>query len=121
MFLFLIGAAATSAILGDWQGMSTCAIRPSACHDEQSRYEVIPSKLHRGDVELRLSKLVGNQYAYFGSVELHWDSSRNLWLGTTQDRAGSSLHWEFQPQASAMHGKLIGSDGETLRRIELHR
>src|SRR5215831_7621257 len=66
-------AGAEAALAGDWRGESICVVRESACHDEDSLYQLskIPDK--PGRYSLKAGKIVDGKLITMGTTECSYD------------------------------------------------
>ncbi len=110
--------AAETAIDGTWKGMSTCQVKPSACHDETVVYRARQTgpDSHR----IRAYKIVGGREIYMGEV-IGTYTSDTTFRATSVDRSRRTATWTFTLDGDHMSGQLTLSDGTLYRKIEADR
>lgn len=112
-----------AAILGRWEGTSTCVKAPwnAACHDEVVRYDIVRDTVHAGEYTIHASKQVGTEWEWMGDVNVHWDSAGRHWIGEWSNTR-FHLEWEFHSVGAGIQGTLmILPDRRKGRDIVLHR
>jgi hypothetical protein len=121
--LLLLFQSPADAILGRWEGTSTCikAEWNRACHDEIVRYEVVRDSAHAGRYIHHAYKQVGTEWEWMGDVTLQYDSTGHRWAG---DWSNTRVHieWSFWPQGADLAGQLlVYPDMRKARDVRVHR
>jgi len=70
-------SAENPSIVGDWRGDSTCVIRESACHDEDSLYHVTNLQEKPGWFSMKLDKIVSGKPVTMGTVDCSYDAAKH--------------------------------------------
>src|SRR5882757_2571252 len=66
-----------SAVIGDWRGESTCVVRESACHDEDSLYHVTKLDGKPGWFSMNLDKIVNGKPVTMGTMDCTYDAAKH--------------------------------------------
>ncbi len=103
-----------SGLVGDWRGDSTCVVRESACHDEDSLYHVSKLADKPGWFSMKLDKMVDGKPVTMGTVECSYDSAKR---GLTCEFARGVFHLTLQDDK--MTGTMKLTDGTLWRRLTL--
>jgi hypothetical protein len=72
-----------AAILGRWEGTSTCVKVESnrACNDEIAMHQFVRDTRHAGVIIDHGYKKVGSGWEWMGDFELRYDSTGHRWAG----------------------------------------
>jgi hypothetical protein len=115
--LVSLGASEPPAILGRWEGTSTCVKIPenAACHDETVIYEFRPSKDKPGAVTLDASKLVNGSPQSMGELDFTYDEAHQRWSGEFSS-ARVHIRWSYSIDGNTMTGTCVLLPSETVVR-----
>lgn len=105
-----------SVMLGDWRGDSICQVRESACHDEDSLYQVGRLAEKRGWFSLKADKIVDGKPVAMGTVECTFEPAKRA---LTCEFARGVL--QFTVQGNKMQGTMTLRDGTLWRKINLKK
>ena len=109
-------SADDSAAVGDWRGDSTCVVRESACHDEDSLYHVTKLAEKPGWFSMKLDKMVDGKPVTMGAVECSYDSAKRT---LTCEFARGVFHLAIQD--NKMTGTMNLTDGTLWRKLTLKK
>lgn len=103
--------------VGTWRGESTCVVKPSACHDEDSVYRISETAQSPNKLTLSGNKIVDGKEINMGSGECAYDAK----AGTIDCPLpnGNSIHLEVK--GKSMQGTMTLKDGTLWRKISLHK
>jgi hypothetical protein len=108
--------SAVFAIFGDWRGESTCVVRESSCHDEDSLYHVSKMAGKPGWVSMKLDKIVNGKPVTMGVMDCSYSAAKQ------------SLNCEFprgvmrfSVSDHKMEGTMMLPDGKLWRKITLKK
>jgi hypothetical protein len=105
-----------SAVVGDWRGTSTCVLRESACHDEDSLYHFSAVAVNSHAVSLKADKIVDGKPVTMGTGNCDFDSAK---LQITCPLPSASL--AFHVQGKEMTGTMTLSNGTLWRKLSLKK
>ena len=110
-------ADAESALPGDWRGESICVVRESACHDEDSLYQLskIPDK--PGRYSLKADKVVDGKPITMGTSECSYDRSRR----SLECAISADATLRFTINGNTLHGTMTIQGSKLWRRITLKK
>jgi hypothetical protein len=109
--------AADSSPIGTWRGDSTCMVKPSACHDEDSKYRFSAVEGSGDRLQLAASKIVDKQEVLMGTSECRYDSQKHAVDCPLPNE--NIMH--FDVTGRTMNGTMKQRDGTLWRKIVLHR
>jgi len=103
--------------VGTWRGESTCVVKPSGCHDEDSVYRISETAQSPNKLNLSGNKIVDGKEVNMGSG----DCVYNAKSGTIDCPLpnGNSIHLEAE--GKSMQGTMTLKDGTLWRKISLHK
>lgn len=103
-----LDAQSPPAILGTWQGTSTCvkASWNAACNDERIVYVVAPAAGKPGQVTLRASKIVGDSLDWMGDLDLAYDTLSGRWSGDFQNTR-VHIRWSYRVVGDSLTGNVV--------------
>jgi hypothetical protein len=102
--------------IGTWHGQSTCVVRPSGCHDEESLYRV-SGTAEPDRVLLSGNKIVDHREVNMGSGECRYDAKSQSMDCPLPN--GSAMRLEVHE--NVMEGAMTLHDGALWRKISLRR
>jgi hypothetical protein len=105
-----------SVVLGDWRGDSICQVRQSACHDEDSLYQVGRLVEKPGWFSLKADKIVDAKPVTMGTVECTYAPAKRAL--TCEFAVGV---FQFTVQGNRMEGTMTLRDGTLWRKINLKK
>jgi hypothetical protein len=105
-----------AALAGDWHGESTCVVKPSGCHDEDSLYHVAKIPEKPGRFSMKLDKIVGGKPVTMGTVECSYEATTQS-LSCSWER-GSFL---FTVHGDQMNGVMKVEGGRVWRKLSLKK
>ena len=112
-----ISTGTESALAGDWRGESICAVRESACHDEDSLYQFSKIPAKPGRYSLKAGKIVDGKPITMGTSECSFDRSQRV-----LDCAISAFNTlRFTISGNTMQGTMTTRDNKLWRRITLKK
>ena len=109
-------SADDSSVAGDSRGDSTCVVRESACHDEDSLYHVSKLADKPGWFSMKLDKMVDGKPVTMGTVECSYDSAKR---GLTCEFARGVFHLAIED--NKMTGTMKLTDGTLWRKLTLKK
>lgn len=109
-------SAENSKVVGDWRGQSSCVVRESACHDEDSLYHVTKSAEKAGWFTMTLDKIVDGKPVTMGSTDCSYEAAK---ASLTCKFARGILR--FTVQDNAMTGTMTLTDGTLWRKLSLKK
>jgi hypothetical protein len=123
LILVLFLQSPADAILGRWEGSSTCvkAGWNTSCHDEVTRYDFVRDSTRPGVIVTHAYKQVGSDWDWMGDVDVRWDSAGHRWAG---EWGNSRVHieWSFWLQGEKLAGQLVSlPDRRKSRDVLAHR
>jgi hypothetical protein len=102
-------------VLGEWQGTSTCLVKPSSCQDEEALYRV-KAAAAPGRYSVEGNKIVQGKVVFMGVMDCGFDARQSL------------LHCEFERgtvdltlREGHLNGFMLLKDKMRWRRIELRK
>ena len=107
LLLATLFQAPADAILGRWEGTSTCvrAEWNRACRDEVTRYDFVRDSAHPGVILGRAYKKVGEAWEEMGELSYRYDAATHRWVaGFTGGRG--SIEWIFWIEGAELRGKV---------------
>ena len=110
-------ASDESLLVGDWRGDSTCVVRESACHDEDSLYHFTKVAGKPGVYSLKADKIVNGQAVTMGTSDCSYDAKAQALECAIADRAILRFTWEGQE----MHGTMTLTDKTLWRKLALKK
>jgi len=114
--------SARAAILGSWQGASTC-VRPAAgpaCKDEVVVYKFRPVHARTDQVTLDAFKQVGRKWELMGTMDFTLDSKSGRWTSEFTTRVHGL--WTFAVRGPELTGTLVELPaGTVLRNVAAKR
>ena len=113
--------ADADAILGQWQGTSTCTNREvaPACKDEKTRYTFTRVEGSEGKIHCAADKLVGGEFASMGELDFDYVPAERRWKSELK-----SAHavWSFAVDGDRLSGTLVDvPTGAQTRRVSAAR
>jgi hypothetical protein len=105
-----------SRLLGDWRGQSICVVRESACHDEDSVYQVSKLPEKSGWFSIKLDKIVNGKPVTMGTMDSGYDSAKQSL--TCEFPRGVM---RFIVNANRMEGTMTLPDGTLWRKLSLKK
>jgi hypothetical protein len=105
-----------SRLVGDWRGQSICVVRESACHDEDSLYQVTKLPQKPGWFSMKLDKVVDGKPVTMGTMECAYDSAKQA---LTCDFPRGVMR--FIVNANKMEGTMTLPDGTLWRKLSLKK
>jgi hypothetical protein len=115
--------SARAAILGSWQGTSTC-VRPAAgqaCRDEVVLYKFRPVPARTDRLTLDAFKQVGPKWSLMGTMDFTLDPKQGRW---TSEFTSPRFHglWSFAVRGSDLTGTLVLlPEGTVVRNVAARR
>ncbi len=115
-------ASQTSApvILGNWNGTSTCLVKPSACHDEEALYHFNVTPKKPGVIAALAYKIVNGKPQYMGPADCTYDPAKKL-LHCDFPRGYIDLTFSSAPGGDRLEGAMFLPDKTRWRDIKLKR
>jgi hypothetical protein len=108
--------ADNSNLLGDWRGQSICVVRESACHDEDSVYQVTKLPEKPGWFSMKLDKIVDGKPVTMGTMECAYNSAKQAL--TCEFPRGIM---RFNINGNRMEGAMTLPDGTLWRKLSLKK
>ena len=108
------GSGNDKTLAGDWRGESSCVVRPSGCHDEDSLYHVVQVKEKPGWFSLKADKIVDGKPVTMGITECSYDGEKH----SLQCHLPSGT-FQFKVQGNHMQGSMKLPDGTLWRKLNL--
>ena len=106
-----------SIYVGDWRGESTCVVRESACHDEDSLYHISKMSGPPGHFSVKLDKIVHGETITMGTMECAAQPAEYVISCPLKNAV-----MEFAVSAgSKMNGTMKLSDGTVWRKLTLYK
>lgn len=102
------------AWIGDWHGESSCVVKPSGCHDEDSLYHVAQLKEKPGWFSLKADKIVDGKPVTMGVSECSYDREKH----SLQCSLPSGM-FQLEVQGNHMQGTMRLPDGTLWRKLDL--
>jgi len=109
-------SAQQAQLIGDWRGDSTCQVRESACHDEDSLYHLTKLPDKPGWFSMKLDKIVDGKPVTMGTMECSYDLGKSA-LTCVFPRG--IMH--FTVHGDKMTGTMALPDGTLWRKLSLKR
>ncbi|MBV9147402.1 MAG: hypothetical protein JO065_15925 [Acidobacteria bacterium] len=106
-----------ASVLGAWRGQSICAVKESACHDEEALYRISATAQSDDQVTVSGNKIVDGKEINMGTSDCTLDRQTATVECTLPN--GNSIHLEIQ--GDSILGNLKLRDGTMWRRINLKR
>jgi len=103
--------------VGSWRGQSTCLVRASACHDEDSLYRVVAVAGSQTKMTLTANKIVDGREINMGTSECSF--SRDTHILQCSLPNGAIIRFELKDDS--LNGTMTLADGTAWRRIALRR
>jgi hypothetical protein len=123
VLLFATGVSRTpqaapddASIVGDWRGESTCVVRESACHDEDSLYHVTKLVEKPGWFSMKLDKIMNGKPVTMGTMECNYETPKQSL--TCEFPKGVM---QFIVGGEKMEGTMRLRDGTLWRRLSLKK
>jgi hypothetical protein len=104
------------APVGDWRGDSTCQVKPSACHDEDSLYHFSRLEKKPGWLSLKADKIVDGVPVTMGTMECSYDREKHS-LECSLPKAVL----QFEVRGNLMQGTMKLLDGTLWRKLSLKK
>jgi hypothetical protein len=123
LILALFTQSPADAILGRWEGTSTCikAEWNSSCHDEVTRYDFVRDSVRPGVIVSHAYKRVGPDWEWMGDVDMTWDSGGRRWAGEWSN-SRTHIEWSYWLQGDKLAGQLVRlPDRRKARDVIAHR
>ena len=110
------GASDDKMLIGDWRGESSCVVRPSGCHDEDSLYHIAENPAKPGWFSLRADKIIDGKPITMGNSDCSLDSVNHA---VRCDTPSGVLHLEVK--GTLLQGNMTLKDGTLWRRLNLRK
>jgi hypothetical protein len=123
LILALFTQSPADAILGRWEGTSTCikADWNASCHDEVTRYDFVRDSTRPGVIVTHAYKRVGADWDWMGDVDVRWDAAGHRWAGEWNN-GRVHIEWSYWLQDGALAGQLVSLPGRRKARdVIAHR
>jgi len=116
-------ASAGDAILGEWQGTSTCIHQPpgSPCKDETVRYTFTRGEGSAAPYHLVADKLVGGAWGTMGEMDFAYSEKERRWTCRFDAPRCPRCTWWFRLEGAALVGGLTDAAGLELREAKATR
>src|SRR6185503_13690462 len=101
---------AADDITGRWEGTSICAKIEGneSCHDENVRYDIVPSQTTKGGVTMDAQKLVNGKYQSMGLMEFTWNATAKQWESRFKmRRLNQEGMWTFKAAGNHILGECV--------------
>ena len=115
---------ASDDISGRWEGTSICTkIEGNEyCHDENVRYDIVPSQMKKGGMTMDAQKLVNGKYESMGVMEFTWNETAKRWESQfTMRRTGQEGLWAFELKGDRIIGICVLLPDTVARHAEAKR
>jgi hypothetical protein len=109
-------AADNSSPIGDWRGESTCVVRESACHDEDSFYHVSKLQGKPGWFAIKADRIVDGKAINMGTTNCRFENAKHF-LACELPKG----ILRFTIEGDKMTGTMTLADGTLWRKIALKK
>lgn len=110
------GASDDKILIGDWRGESSCVVKPSNCHDEDSLYHIAENPAKTGWLSLKADKIVNGKLIMMGTSDCSMDPVNHA---IRCDTPSAVLNLELR--GTLLQGNLTLKDGILWRTLELRK
>jgi hypothetical protein len=110
------GASDGKILIGDWRGESSCVVKQSSCHDEDSLYHIAENPAKAGWFSLKADKIVDGKPITMGTSDCSLDPVNHA---IRCDTSSAALYLELR--GTLLQGNMTLKDGTLWRKLDLRK